>query len=536
MLLCLLGSSLQVVVKDTTTAKRQSSSKFCRQIKMCLVLIDKKIKIYIFPKTMLNSFFSCIVFLFLSTTLYSQTILPISNLSGRDTLPFIKDHYVVWQHDDGDEEIYLYNTSNNTKIAVTSNSTADILPHLGWADLNNSGNYILLLTWLHWDGVDYEVAYCTVDAPATINYITNDVVDQGQSFISNLGIVWSQKIASVDHVFVYYNATTRDASSELGGPGIDNCSTCGLQMNNGTPFWYVAYTIGKRYPNELIRNGTVFSLSYGYCVDNTTSFAQYETRGAGAMVQIKEDIVGNNSEVVATVYANSLNTCENISQNNVADYDVCANGLGGGFTHIAYFTKTGLEENVVVYKKDFYTSSSVGVRVLVTNTDAPKKNLVAMQNCVAWLQYDGQDWDVYLYDGSTTQNITNNSTDEDQLKMEYLSQGVPALVWKGQAEAFSEIYYCDPSSQLGVATKSAALHFDLYPNPVTEEEFNFQTSDLTNKGVLILIDSQGKEVWTKPVLESKGSYSIGNVSNGVYLVKFQNAETVAYRKLIVQNK
>ncbi len=469
-----------------------------------------------------------------SNTLFAQTIINISNLSGKDSLPVFFDTYIAWQHDDGDEEIYLYNTLNSTKTAVTQNSDDDILPHLGTADLTNSGNYVTLLTWLHWDGSDYEVAYCTVADPTTIYYITNDAVDQGQSFISNLGIVWTQLVSTNKHVFVYYNAITRDASNELGGPAMDNCSSCGLNVNNGKPYWSLAYNVGKYYPNELIRNSNVFSLNYGYCVVNTTSFVQYED-GAGALFQIKEDLMGNNPEVVATVYANNLNTCENISQNLVADYEVRTNGVGiDGLTHVAYFTKTGTEENVVVYKRDWYTIGSVGTTVTVTNDNYPKKNLVAMQNCAAWLQYDGQDWEVYLYDGTTTRKLTNNSTDEDQLSIEYLSQGIPALAWKGMNGNLSEIFYCDPSVLLGIESGIQRSTFDIYPNPVIDDVFYCDGLNEFQSGQLTLINTQGKTVWVKPFLGKGIPYSLKDILDGIYVLKLESAESIVYRKLVLR--
>lgn len=128
----------------------------------------------------------------------------------------------------------------------------------------------------------------------------------------------------------------------------------------------------------------------------------------------------------------------------------------GGFSYAvwsAYDSATGARQ--------IYTIDSVGLTTQLTNTDYD--NIAPVmgtgQNLV-WSGFDGSDWEVFYYNGSTTTQITDNSFDDAHTSYLYMGEVnyYPALInssnniiWSGWDGTDMEIYVYNATT--GVTTQ-----------------------------------------------------------------------------------
>jgi hypothetical protein len=86
-----------------------------------------------------------------------------------------------------------------------------------------------------------------------------------------------------------------------------------------------------------------------------------------------------------------------------------------------------------------------------------------------------------------------------------------------------------------VSTNQNKYNFALYPNP-TKAQFTVEISELTPNSQIRLFNINGQLVFEEKLMHIKNSFSLNNLSNGIYIVEIRNNKGVFTEKLIIQGK
>jgi hypothetical protein len=94
---------------------------------------------------------------------------------------------------------------------------------------------------------------------------------------------------------------------------------------------------------------------------------------------------------------------------------------------------------------------------------------------VVWQQYDGSDWEIFFWNGSAVQQLTNNSTDDRNPKINDLGQ----VAWEHYDGTDWEIYFWDGSTTQQVTNNDTN---DLDPEINGSGEITWKNQSTTTFG------------------------------------------------------
>jgi len=302
-----------------------------------------------------------------------------------------------------------------TKVQLTDNGLDDTNPDFGIMNYDGSvSNPPPAIVWQGDDGTDNEIFY--YDGSATSQLTDNLLEDSNPDLgvyqyggsATTFPVVWQGDDGSDQEIFYYDGSST----TQLTDNGIDDLNPDA----GGAYFWF------SRVP--VIWQG-----------DDGSDFEIFYYDGSQPAYQLTNNSVDDvNPDFGVFNYGGSITTERVWQSHDGSDFEIF--GYQGSPAAAIPFTDNGLDDT----NPDFGAFSYSGSWLTVSQV--PR----------VWQRHDGNDWEVFYYDGSSTTQLTDNDFDDTNPDMEaFLYDGTfvtTNVIWQGYDGHDFEIFYYDGSSTI----------------------------------------------------------------------------------------
>lgn len=376
------------------------------------------------------------------------TVQQLTDNTTDDLFPDVANGEVVWMGYDGtDFEIYRWSAGVTT--ALTNNATRDQDPRIDAAGA---------VAWSGFDGSDYEIYLADGGAPVAL---TNDALDDATPVIDDGQVAWLVVDGTEFDVRLFDGAQTHVLSSNAVADG-------GIALSQGRVAWssgdgnaaeIYLYDPIAGLPAQRITND--FAPDVAPALDGATLV--WEKRAAGTQTDSE---IWSWDGVTATALTSDV-----LDQGTPAASGARVAWLGAevdstlrvaGIGDLTFDPATGLYSatftmasppNAITVESPFGGAVTVEVATLpgvdaevaaateaVTDNgdDLTDEDPQIWGNQVVWAGYDGNDYEIYLYDGTQVVPLTDNETDDTQPR---IHSG--KVTWEGEGDADGEIYFWD---------------------------------------------------------------------------------------------
>ncbi len=147
--------------------------------------------------------------------------------------------------------------------------------------------------------------------------------------------------------------------------------------------------------------------------------------------------------------------------------------------------------------------------------------------CNVWIEKKldgGENWEFSLEEETNSENCHANSGSAD-IKFATENVGYALL---------GRFILKTPYESAGVEDFNLINSFTLYPNPTTDGKFNLKINvSSTAELSMEIVDINGKKIFAQSDLKEMNTFSLTNISNGIYFVKLlKNGKMVTSKKLM----
>ncbi len=304
------------------------------------------------------------------------------------------------------------------------------------------------VVWEEWDGNDTEIFMFNGNL---INQLTDNDIRDEEPYVSGSNVVWQGRLEDGNREIFFHNGTTPQQISN--SPGGDLHARI---SGNNVVWWQVNGDQIKHFDGALTT-----TISNGASVDpeidgNTVVWRQFD---------------GNDVEIFMHKLDTSITT--QISDNNFVDVDAKVSGnravwLGNPVTtnsareiyvfdgnHEIQVTNANERQfnpsifgdraawsrlgDILLY--DFNTGSTVTIPTSSINNARPQLS----DSLLAWSGFDGNDNEIYVFDGHSVFQLTDNDYDDIRVQVDGTR-----LAWLGDNQVFTAIP--EPNSLLLLLT------------------------------------------------------------------------------------
>jgi hypothetical protein len=128
-------------------------------------------------------------------------------------------------------------------------------------------------------------------------------------------------------------------------------------------------------------------------------------------------------------------------------------------------------------------------------------------------------------------NNNNLSTCEIHSICDYLVNPHGIIYIVGNADGCSSQQEVEAACGVGIEDNNLSeTHLNIYPNPISANII----IETTAKGQLSILDLRSQEIIKHPITEDKTLFDISNLPSSIYIIRFQNENTVKIGKIIKQ--
>lgn len=434
-------------------------------------------------------------------------IIQLTDNNRDDRYPFICQSKMVYQGFDGNDfEIYSYDL--NTKISTQiTNNVVD--------DKNPKGNTEEIV-WQQFDGNDYEIKHYTYGKSSTVSLTDNDFHDSIPLMRPDYPGVfaWLGKDGRDYDVFLYYQDSLRNITND------DLADTSLSLSNEGNLNW--SHRSSSRGLFSPLR--TFFSKINtfpGYCHSSSANLYNTSTSFGATTMFYKNNLI---SEAWVDIYARNVNECIQISERGASIENVL-NGQG----NVTWLQKNGADNDVMLYKRDWYDSKDLGKLISLTQDSVDQKDLNISWGTVLWAGYDGTDYEIYAYNNGKIYQITNN--DKDDFSPNYSNYGF--IFWTGMDETDSEIFMVNFNEILSVDAAKHPKTINVFPNPISSQDTRIELGNPISEVNIVWMNSLGQIVGEEYITSSQATVPSG-LEKGVYIIHLLGTEINVRTKVLIE--
>ena len=331
----------------------------------------------------------------------------LTNNGERDQDPRIDDGVVVWSGFDG-QDYEIYRSDGGAPVALTNNALDDVLPVV------DAGQ----IAWLTLDGADFDVRL--FDGVQT-RALSSDALADGGLSLSQGRVAWSSGTGTAAEIYLY------DPNVGLPAQRITNDAAADVapSLDGGTLVWEKR-AAGAELDAEIWSwDGNAATALTDDAFDQRTpvaSGARVAWLGAVVDSTLRVPGLGDLAYDPATgLYSATFATASPPNSITVES------PLGGTQT-VEVATLAGVDPAIA------------SARTAVTNNgdDLTDKGAQVWGSKVVWAGFDGNDFEIYLYDGTQVIQLTDNETTDSNPRI-YDGK----VTWEGQGSSSTEIYFWD---------------------------------------------------------------------------------------------
>ncbi|MBW4519702.1 MAG: FG-GAP repeat protein [Scytolyngbya sp. HA4215-MV1] len=319
------------------------------------------------------------------------TIIRIPTTNQTNDITFtISGNNLAWQGWDGqDYEIFLYNGTTGVTQQLTNNTVNDVNPKI-------SG---LNVVWEHVTGTNNRDVYFYNGTQTII--LSNSAFDDANPIISGSNVVWERQMnpstANSNKDLYLYNGTTTIA---LATNPLDDTNA---SISGSNVVWRSFFDID---PDPAVDNPSADIFFYnGATTRRLTNNDKDESslRIVGANVFW----IGMDNNFFDQIFLFNGATVRQLTTGNNA---IPALGITVSGSNIVWQVETGaFTRDLYFYNAVTNTATKIGSAVAQGSGVVTVR--VAGSN-VAWSSFDGNDKELFLYNGATTRQVTHNTTND----------------------------------------------------------------------------------------------------------------------------